>query len=83
MGLSPELLEAVDRAIAGDWAVAHAVVQRHQGDRMADWLHAVLHRIEGDDGNARHWYTRAGRSPGKYADPHAELAAIRDAITFS
>ena len=53
-----ELAHAVACALAQDWAAAHDIAQRHEGDAVADWLHAVLHKIEGDDGNARYWYRR-------------------------
>jgi hypothetical protein len=45
----------------GDWERAHACAQ---GDHSRDgsWVHAYLHRKEGDVGNAGYWYTRAGRS---------------------
>jgi hypothetical protein len=75
-----ELKHAVDRALAQDWAAAHDIAQRHEGDATADWLHAVLHKIEGDDGNARYWYRRAQHSFDEFADSRAELAAIRNAI---
>jgi hypothetical protein len=30
-------------------------------DKTASWIHAYLHRKEGDNGNARYWYNRAGK----------------------
>lgn len=44
----------------GNWARAHEVAQE---DTSADgsWVHAYLHRVEGDLGNAAYWYRRAGR----------------------
>lgn len=44
----------------GDWARAHACVQDETG-RDGAWVHAYLHRKEGDLGNAGYWYSRAGR----------------------
>jgi hypothetical protein len=44
----------------GDWEAAHAVVQEAT-DPDAAWVHAYLHRKEGDEGNAGYWYQRAGR----------------------
>ena len=70
------LKHAVALAEAGDWDAAHAIAQRHGGVAPADWLHAVLHRIEGDMGNARYWYRRAGRDPGAFATTADELTAI-------
>jgi hypothetical protein len=48
---------------------------------IADWLHAVLHKIEGDDGNARYWYRRTPHSFEDFTDTNAELAAIRDFLS--
>lgn len=75
-----ELIRAVDLALAGEWEEAHAIAQRHEGEASADWLHAVLHKIEGDGDNSRYWYRRAGRAYEDYADPMAELAAIRASL---
>ena len=61
MTRADDLARAVDLAVAGSWDAAHEIAQRHEGDATADWLHAVLHKIEGDAGNARYWYRRAGR----------------------
>ena len=44
------------------------------------WLHACLHKIEGDAGNARYWYARSGRSLDDLYDPSAELRAIAEAL---
>ena len=75
-----ELTHAVACALAQDWAAAHDIAQRLEGDALADWLHAVLHKIEGDDGNARYWYRRTQHRFDEFADPQTELAAIRDAL---
>ena len=73
------LREAIERARAGDWHAAHALVQRHEGDAIADWIHAILHRIEGDAANARYWYAEAKR-PHRDADPAEELAEAAAAL---
>ena len=44
----------------GDWEGAHATVQ-HETKGGGAWVHAYLHRKEGDLGNAGYWYRRAGR----------------------
>ncbi len=44
----------------GDWVRAHEAAQAVEG-RDAAWVHALLHREEGDLGNADYWYRRAGR----------------------
>jgi hypothetical protein len=58
-GLSGALL-ALWHDARGDWAAAH---DSAQGDDNANgaWVHAYLHRKEGDIGNAGYWYRRAGR----------------------
>jgi hypothetical protein len=45
----------------GDWDGAHRVVQDDESLEAA-WVHAYLHRKEGDAGNAGYWYRRAGRA---------------------
>ena len=45
----------------GDWQKAHAVAQDVDGADGA-WVHAYLHRKEGDVGNAAYWYRQAGRA---------------------
>src|SRR5215470_14937218 len=53
-------LEALWWAAKGDWDRAHKLVQDEDG-RDAAWVHAYLHRVEGDLDNAGYWYRRAGR----------------------
>ena len=43
-----------------DWHQAHTCAQA-QEDRTGSWVHAYLHRVEGDAANAAYWYRRAGR----------------------
>ncbi len=57
-GLSP-WLQALWHDQHGDWDRAHQIAQQLD-DRLAACLHACLHRKEGDEGNARYWYVRAG-----------------------
>ena len=75
-----DLLRAIDLAAAGSWDEAHAIVQRDEADPTAAWIHAVLHKIEGDLGNARYWYRRAGRMEHMDDAPPVELTAIRAAL---
>src|SRR4051812_50189038 len=44
----------------GDWSRAHEIVQDEPGADAA-WVHAYLHRVEDDLGNAGYWYRRAGK----------------------
>jgi hypothetical protein len=60
-GLTP-VLQAIRHGLRGEWELAHGIVQRHEGDKDADWVHAWLHRVEGDLSNAGYWYRRAGRT---------------------
>jgi hypothetical protein len=71
---------AVDLALAGRWEEAHEVVQRDEADPTAAWIHAVLHKIEGDAGNARFWYRRADRLDCVDREPTEELRSIRDTL---
>jgi hypothetical protein len=74
------LLEAVERALAGNWQAAHRIVQDHDKDEVAAWIHAVVHRMEGDIGNARYWYRRCGRELRESVSPEAELREIKAAL---
>src|SRR3954463_15841319 len=58
-GVSPPLA-ALWWAAKGDWTKAHAIVQDEDGVDAA-WVHAYLHRAEGDLGNAGYWYRRAAK----------------------
>ena len=50
--MKAQLLEAIDAALAQDWHRAHHIVQQYEEDAFACWIHAVLHKIEGDEGIA-------------------------------
>lgn len=58
-GLSPALV-ALWHDARGDWNQAHETAQEI-GDKTGAWVHAYLHRKEGDEGNAAYWYRRAGQ----------------------
>jgi hypothetical protein len=77
-GLAPPL-RALWHAARGGWNAAHAIAQAREGDPAHDWVHAHLHRVEGDLGNAGYWYRRAGR-PVAQGDPGAERDAIAAAL---
>ncbi len=57
--LSP-LLRALWLDARNDWDGAHRLAQAVDTSD-GSWVHAYLHRREGDQGNARYWYRRAGR----------------------
>ena len=60
----------------GDWGRAHDLAQE-ANNRDGDWVHAYLHRKEGDMGNAGYWYSRAGQSAvGTEVSLDAEWDAI-------
>lgn len=54
-------LRALWWAGKGDWDRAHGCAQEREGDPACDWVHAHLHRVEGDRANASYWYRRAGQ----------------------
>ena len=70
------LREAVALALVGEWDRAHEIVQEDEDNPTACWIHAVLHRIEGDLGNAQYWYRRAHRASPSTLPPDAELKEI-------
>ncbi len=76
-GLAP-LVQALWREAKGDWDAAHVIAQ-NQDDRDGAWVHAYLHRVEGDLGNAGYWYRRAGR-PAAHGDLKAEWRTIVEAL---
>jgi hypothetical protein len=57
----PPLLAALWWEAKGDWKRAHELAQDVSGPDGA-WVHAYLHRREGDAGNAEYWYGQAGRA---------------------
>lgn len=79
-GPKSALLDAVAKALAGDWRAAHVVAQDHEGERLADWIHAVVHRMEGDLGNARYWYARCDRTLRPDVTTETELREIEAAL---
>jgi len=76
-GLAPALA-ALWWAKRGDWDTAHTIVMNEDG-RDAAWVHAYLHRVEGDAGNAAYWYRQAKKPVASGAlDP--EWRAIATAL---
>ncbi len=66
--LKQELIKALEIDAAGDWDAAHRIVQEYSTPE-ANWIHAYLHRKEGDMGNAGYWYARANK---KFPQLHLE-----------
>lgn len=62
----------------GEWDAAHALAQAAEGEPDHDWVHAHLHRVEGDLSNAGYWYRRAGRpvARGSLEAEWAEIAGV-------
>jgi hypothetical protein len=78
----PETLSLAVQALwwdaKGDWTKAHECAQA-QEDQAGAWVHAYLHRKEGDLSNAGYWYRRAGK-PVSTVSLEAEWAAIAGAL---
>jgi len=66
---------AIEAALAEDWTKAHEIVQQ-LNDPLACWIHAILHKMEGDAANSRYWYRRtSNRRYEDFSDARAELKA--------
>jgi hypothetical protein len=64
-GLSPPLqalwwLKKGGLKMGPEWRKAHELCQSNEGDHGHDLVHALVHWIEGDHGNAAYWYRRVG-----------------------
>jgi hypothetical protein len=71
-------LKALALIAAGEWEAAHQLVQDDASEEAA-WIHALLHRIEGDLDNANYWYRKAGKKPAT-GDLTEERRAIEQAL---
>jgi hypothetical protein len=60
----------------GNWDAAHDLAQ-DANSLEGDWVHAYLHRLEGDSGNAAYWYARA-QKPFFHGDPIEEWERLLD-----
>lgn len=69
-------LQALWHDHRGNWEEAHRLAQE-AGGVSGDWVHAYLHRKEGDLGNAGYWYRRAGKA---LPDPSVTLEKEWEAI---
>lgn len=71
-----DLARALWETKAGNWDAAHDIVNDIHTS-MGSWIHAHLHLIEGDLGNAGYWYRKAGRpsrTPDEIDDEWLEIA---------
>jgi hypothetical protein len=82
LALPPKALSAPLKALwwagKGDWDQAHRTVM-DETSREAAWVHAYLHRLEGDLGNAGYWYRQAKRRPAIEA-PESEWQTLVTAL---
>ena len=74
----PPLVEALWHERHGDWTRAHQIAQDVE-DADGAWVHAYLHRKEGDLSNAGYWYRRAKR-PVATGPPDAEWERIAESL---
>ena len=75
-----QLKAAVEAALEGDWDSAHNIAQEYS-DETANWIHAVLHKIEGDVFNSNYWYAKTGgKMYENFSDANAELKAIQNSL---
>ena len=75
------LQKAVQAALNGGCQTAHEIAQDYS-DSTANWLHAVLHKIEGDIVNSNYWYAKThGKKFEDFSDINAELNAIKKSLT--
>lgn len=70
---------AIRHLRSGDWQKAHAIVQ-NDNTEMGCWAHGIVHLLEGDVGNARYWFRRAGRPFPRERDANAEIDALVAAV---
>ena len=75
-----DCIKAIDLLLDDEWSEAHHIVQ-DLSDSYAQWIHAVVHKIEGDEGNSHYWYNRSGLEIyDTFTDPHEELKAIKQKL---
>ena len=76
-----DLLQAIDAALNGEWDTSHKIAQVYS-DPTANWIHAVLHKIEGDEWNSKYWYAKtSGKQYEDFTDTIKELEAIRSSLS--
>jgi hypothetical protein len=75
----PAILLALWHAAKGEWEKAHELSQADES-AAGSWVHAYLHRVEGDNSNAAYWYRRAGE-PVCQLSLEDEWEQIAEALT--
>ncbi len=70
---------AIGHLKQGKWQEAHEIVQQDES-KLGCWAHGIVHLVEGDVGNARYWYRRAGRPFPKDRDIDHEVAELSLAL---
>jgi hypothetical protein len=73
------LTTAIRHLRRGDWQKAHAIVQNDETN-LGFWAHGIVHLLEGDLGNARYWFRRAGRPFPRELGADAEIDALAAAV---
>jgi len=75
-----DCLNAIEFALNEQWDAAHEIVQDISTPN-AQWIHAVLHKIEGDESNSRYWYSRSSIEVYEsYLDSTQELKEIKELL---
>jgi hypothetical protein len=71
-------LQALWWAAKDDWDKAHRIVM-NEHDQDCAWVHAYLHRLEGDLDNAKYWYRQSHRKPATHelASEWSEIVAAQ------
>ena len=75
-----QLRKALTHLEAGDWPAAHEIVQRDEESALACWAHGIVHLMEGDIPNARHWYRAAKRTFPSKTSADAEIRDLKAAL---
>lgn len=78
----PPLLTALWWDAKGDWNRAHEIAQDIHSPEAA-WVHAYLHRKEGDEGNAGYWYRQARKPHAKVSMEDEWQQIVEDFLRFS
>ena len=73
------LTTAIRHLRRGDWQKAHAIVQNDETE-LGFWAHGIAHLLEGDLGNARYWFRRAGRAFPRELATEPEIEALAAAV---